>query len=1065
MAKTKKPTGITIARSNYTFTCTWKFGDSDYDGGQKVQVKVNNGSWVTSLNEDKGTKKVTKYVIPYLLYYPNTSTVIQSVTFRIKGNRKSYKSKGKTINPGWSDWAEKTYTISAPIAPSVSADLDESVSNKTTFTWSTITDDEHRPITRVEYMTGLGKDGANPVYGAVTAVAASGSIPITEDTSIINDGHSYIRYFAVRALGLGGASGWTIATHVYSTPHRPTNMRASASLRSGVIDIFAQFDTWSTSVNPIDYIKMQYLITVPDEGMEIPSSASWSDGETLAYGGGSNAVRFSISGSLEEDNIIFARATTVHDNNENPSSPAVALIGKLKAPTLESVTYGSDNLIEVSATNNSSVEDSFIAVEYHDMDNVNRSYIAGIIPHGQTSVQIQCPEWEDSSHVSIGVYAVVANVTSDTREDGSTVYTLSPFANGMMKSNIVWSANVVRPMSVEVVQARTNTARVTWKWNQSDVTGVQIAWADHDDAWESTDEPETYEVSRINTPAWNISGLEAGKIWYFRLRFYIENNNSTQYGAWSNMVNLNLTSAPAVPTLVLSENIITADTEIDATWAYVTTDGTLQTYAEIREVTFLNGSVIYGDLIASTETSQKITLNTTELGWQSGETHYLALRVQSASGILSEWSPYVTLQIVDPVTCSITNTTLEPEVIDDRNILSLKEMPMTVNVLGAGNSAKTSLVIERKESYFIDRPDDTRIEGYAGEAVFVYTQTGDAEISIDLINLIGRLDDGASYRLIATVSDNYGQKATDSIDFEVHWTHQATIPYGEVSIEPDYQVAVIIPSKPANAIESDTCDIYRLSADKPVLIYPNAIFGETYIDPFPTIGEEGGYRIVLKTKNDDYITEDNRLAWTDIEGNIDIKGSIIDFDDNRVMLTRNVDIGHSWSKDFTETRYLGGSIQGDWNPAVERTASISGATITLIDQDEISAMRDLAVYANICNLRTADGSNFKCDIQVSENRSHDNGGYIATFSLNATKIDSQDYDGMTLLEWLTGIALNHTFYINNVGNLIEESESASGYTFDINSDAHLIMTVDDNALDSINFTVEDGRLVVTYFEN
>ena len=166
---------------------------------------------------------------------------------------------------------------------------------------------------------------------------------------------------------------------------------------------------------------------LPDDGMEIPSSASWSDGATLAYSGGRDAARFSISGSLEEDNVIFARAVTVHDSNENPSAPAVALIAKLKAPTLNSVSYGSDNLIEVQASHNSSVPDSFIAVEYHDMDNVNRSYIAGIMPHGQTSVQIQCPAWDDSAHVSIGVFETVANVSSDTREDGSTVYTLTPF--------------------------------------------------------------------------------------------------------------------------------------------------------------------------------------------------------------------------------------------------------------------------------------------------------------------------------------------------------------------------------------------------------------------------------------------------------------------------------------------------------------------------------------------------------------------------------------------------------------------------------------------------------------
>lgn len=330
-----------------------------------------------------------------------------------------------------------------------------------------------------------------------------------------------------------------------------------------------------------------------------------------------------------------------------------------------------------------------------------------------------------------------------------------------------------------------------------------------------------------------------------------------------------------------------------------------------------------------------------------------------------------------------------------RDILSLTELPLTIKVDGANKGDITQLILERAEQYSMDRPDESTFNGYEGEAVYITNQTGDAMITINTSDLIGFLDDGAKYRIIATVKDGIGQTATDEIYFEVHWNHQAIEPTGTVVI--DGTIAKVTPIAPQGTENGDVCDIYRLSSDKPVLIYPNAEFGTTYVDPYPAIN--GGYRLVFKTSNGDYITEDERPAWVDIDSEFEYDKSIIEFAKDKVELYYNVDADSSWSKDFIETQYLGGSVQGDWNPAVSRSGDISGLVLDDFEPETVTALRRLAVYSGICNVRTTKGSSYHANVDVSESAPHDRYGMITEFSLSITRVDPQGYDGVPLTVW------------------------------------------------------------------
>ena len=408
-------------------------------------------------------------------------------------------------------------------------------------------------------------------------------------------------------------------------------------------------------------------------------------------------------------------------------------------------------------------------------------------------------------------------------------------------------------------------------------------------------------------------------------------------------------------------------------------------------------------MIAHTLTAQHLDIEMPET-WSTGNTYLLCARVTSRSGKQSVWSDPVAITVAEPLVAAITNTSLETmSVTTDeeqeltKTVLALTEMPLSVTVTGAGIGGITTLVIERAADYFADRPDETEFHGYEDETVVLEAMGGEGTFTITKDMLIGHLDDGAAYRIRALVQDDLGQSDEATQDFEVHWDHQAIMPEAEALIRES--VMLITPVAPTGTLTGDVCDIYRLSADRPVLIVEDAEFGQTYVDPYPAIGDAGGHRIVFKTANGDYITEDDTFAWTDLQDEFDAKYSIIDFAGEQIRLMFGLTFSNSWAKDFKETSYLGGAVQGDWNRAVGRTSSMSAVSVPTRDDNTIEAIRRLAAYPGICHVRTPDGSSFDADIQVSESRSFQTEGRRVDFTFNITRIDPQGLDGITLDLW------------------------------------------------------------------
>ena len=1004
MATTKKPTGLSITRDGNKYAFKWKIADDNYGAGQKLQYRTHGSEswrdWQTISVTSSATSKVA--TISKSDFYPTTSgKYLTEVGFRVRGQRSSYTKDGKTITPEVSDWSEKTMTISKPNAPVVSGGLG-SQWNISSFAWSIESSDSGSKIfTGWEWQSIIVKEStetdgsqlkwssSNSGWATATGTSTSSTKTFTEDTTQLNQG-SRTRWFRIRSRGPAGYTDWKYAKHIFAIPNKPVIKNAKVSEKSSNYLVTVEWTATTNYAHPIDEVEVQYAVGTPTANMQPPSSPSWTTAVTAKDTTGNDKASFYTSGKLQADECLWVRIEAKHDTRSNQSDVYLALVGTLASPTNVSATVN-NGVASVSATNASSAciytgsvastKKLFMLVKYKDNADYKTAINVGVMNYNATSASINVPT---ANTYKIGVQAVVGTYSYTTQTDGTRRYTV----DASMKSPIVWYGGTlpVEPTGLNY-DYTDGKLQVMWNWSWSDAEEIELSWSENPNAWESTEEPDSYKIEQQAT-SWYVDGLETGKTYYLRARFYDSDNDI--YSPYSEALEINLTSPPVKPILKVSDSVISTNGKFTLSWTYSSTDGSEQEYAEV---------IYNSQLIAHTQTAKYVTLYASELGW-TANTYAIKVRVKSESGSFSDYSDEITVEVVSGLTATISQTSLSNVTVTDdtsstRTVLSLTAMPLTVTVTGAGNGGYTNVAIERAEAYYSERPDGAPNYGYEGETVYNITQVGEAQITVQNEDLMGYLDDGAKYRIVATVLDGLGQTSTATRDFEVHWSHQAIVPNGSVVM--DGVIAKITPTAPTGTTTGDYCDIYRLSKDRPELIYPHASFGTTYVDPYPAIN--GGHRIVFRTANGDYITSANKFAWLDLDDVFSYDKAIIEFGEDKVELYYNVDSNHNWSKDFIETKYLGGSVQGDWNPAVSRTGSVSGITMNLSDEETIEALRRLAVWSGICNVRTKDGSSFHANVDVSESNSHDRYGLISEFSLNFTRVDPQGYDGIPLSVW------------------------------------------------------------------
>lgn len=1030
MATTKnsKPS---ISRSGNKFTMSWKIKAKNVTDQDVKCVLYNGKNKVATLTKDKG-KSATSHTFDLSSY---VSKAVSYIRFGVSCKAKNKKASGYSWN---------TFDVKVPAKPTVTMEINSA--NRTTFSWSSnAASDGEGWYWKTQYRT----------YWEGTWSAWTNSPPnpkeYTETTV------NYARGFQVKNIGPQGENVGDAKFHYIGLPPIATWQATpvSYSTKSSFYDMTYNYSVSGNNLT-VDEMKPQYYIGQPLADMTCPDDARFTEGASSNYLDGKTdyVSKIVTSGLVGTDECLWARVETVHDNQSVGSAAYRVITGRLAAPTANiSVNTPTHSGFTVTISNiaaGTNVPGTKFQVFLERNSTAGKYELLGELPNGSTGGEITSTlDITSEEGYSIHMRNVTADGVSMTSDYISykTTMPLEPSFNSLLK------------------QTATGKVYLAWEHNWAAATGTEIAWTTDPDNWMSNDEPEKYQIHEKATE-WYITGLSTGVTWYFRIRSMKEEGDNVNYSSWSKEKTIDLASAPAVSSLYLSEDAITEDGMVTAYWSYATTDGTSQSAGNvvIAEYDEEEDEWTYGQSVGSTNTAQSIDIYAKDHGWTNGTTVWLALQTRATSGGSSDYSEPKALVICAKPTVSMSCDDLEtseelteyflgdgetveflcandmtatPTVTVDgtaatvasysgstvtlssapedgaevsityttEDSLILDAIPFTVGI-DTENASKLTLAIERSVDYPLTRPDGTETAGAAGETVYVNNISAleTNEVVINQEDLIGRLDDTAYYKMVATVEDEYGQKADAEIPFRVHWAHQAWQPTATFITDNTNNIARITPVAGQGYTAGDTCNIYRLSVDGAELIVSEGDFGTEYVDPYPAFGEFSGYRVVTITANGDYITPENELAeydTTDLDEEVytqlDPKTMVIDFGVQQIQLPYNITLNNSWSKDFARTTYLGGSVVGDHNATVTRDLSASTVLVRDLDEELANDMRALSNYSDICHVRTPEGSSFAADIQVTEDRGFDSA--VISYNLKISKVDPVGYDGMTAEDW------------------------------------------------------------------
>lgn len=990
---TKTPTGLQIDRNGNEFTFSWTIRDADHGMGQIFNYRTSaKDVWhPVVITERQTSVKLTLNPIN-----------ITRLSFRVLGKRSPFTQKnaaGKNVNvvPAVSAWAVKDggWIPAKPTKPEIEYDMTSS--NSGTFNVKHDADDDGtRVVEYVQYATCTSTSSADPPkkgWGSVTnvngRVDVDTDVSFTEETEAISK-TGVVRWFRARCKGPGGTTSWVYSHHAYSFPNKPALASASAKTLTSrsATSIKAKWKSKESLKHPIDEEILQYVIDSPINNSCSAPATGWSDAMSVTPSGKKDIVTAYVSDMTSMDQCMWVRVAAVHDDDYIKYSKTIRVIEEeLAAPDISaSVNYTTGD-VTVSLTINSECPVARHAIFYRKAKKSKKKTIVAIMSAGETTRTINIPALIGESRSIIGAYAFVGKVS------GLSV-------DAIMTSDIATDGDVsVKAPYKPVIEQLDNTSVYvnfgTLRWG--DAESIEIGYADNKYAWQSNEQPKTCMCDDVGVRSWVVQGLDVGKVWYFRTRYHGMEDGEEVVSDWSNMGRIDLATNPEQPTLNLNSGFVLPGGSVSASWDYVNEDESPQDSAQICLANVSGSTVTYGRVLTHANTERNALIRTK---WTAGTQYYLACRVRAASGLYSDWSDPVGLYVPTKPSLTLSGTAISD------GVMTALGGTVVVNLYTDSAPGRYSLSIIREKDYHIARPDDGIYDGYEGETIWSVSDdyaggTSSATYTISKDDLIGALDDGARYRLIAVLTDDYGQSSRKVTPFRVNWAHKSSIAKPVVVSDARLLAVRIMPVQPEGYVAGDTFDIYRITVDQPELIVRDGSYGTTYVDPYPAFGPLCGHRVVAKTATGSYVTEDGGISWYDLgldDGdNIACNDLIIDANGTQIRLPYNIELSNRWQKDFIRTSYLGGSVRGDWNPAVLR--DLTAKTVIVRDQDtgELMDMRDLAAYAGPAHIRTPDGSSFSCDIQVAEDTAYNDSKI--TYSLTIKGINAQEPDGMTLAQW------------------------------------------------------------------
>lgn len=336
---------------------------------------------------------------------------------------------------------------------------------------------------------------------------------------------------------------------------------------------------------------------------------------------------------------------------------------------------------------------------------------------------------------------------------------------------------------IKVVASSTTSVHLSWNAITTAKT-YDVEYASKKEYLDGSN--ATTMINSIETTTYEVTGLQSGSAYYFRMRGV----NDEGAAPWSEISSVLVGSKPAAPTTWSSTTTAISGEYVELYWLHNSEDGSSQNKSELE--LFIDGELTTEVINGSpddTETASKYSLDTSM--YNEGVSISWRVRTSGITEEYGDWSVSREIYIYAPAT-------LDLQVLDEAgNDLDILERFPIYIVAEAGPSTQSPLSyhvsIKANQSYTI--ADETGRERLVSRKQEIYSKyfdtSGILAYSINAGDVA--LENNISYTLNCTVSMNSGLVAENYRDFTVSWIAQSQEVNAEIAIDHDVLSAGIKP--------------------------------------------------------------------------------------------------------------------------------------------------------------------------------------------------------------------------------------------------------------------------------
>lgn len=393
---------------------------------------------------------------------------------------------------------------------------------------------------------------------------------------------------------------------------------------------------------------------------------------------------------------------------------------------------------------------------------------------------------------------------------------------------------------VKIAAISETSVFIDWA-NVSNATSYVVQWTTQKRYFDSSNEVQSMTIDAKVAGHAEVTGLETGDEYFFRVKATNENGDS----GWSEIKSVKIGKAPAAPTTWSSSTTVITGEPLTLYWTHNSEDGSYQTYADIEM--YVNGvkeSHTIRDDASDEKNENSFVIDTSS--YVEGTTILWRVRTAGVTTTYGEWSVQRTVDIYAPPTLEISVTDSKGGALE-----TVTSFPIYISGI-TGPETQSPIgyhvaVIANETYETIDNIGNTIIISSGSEVYSKYFDTSEqllVELSAGNIDL----ENNISYSVVCTASMNSGLSTEASCDFTVSWTDVEYEPDAEIAIDEDVLSAHIRPY----------CEFY------PVTYYKVTFASDQYTTTTETITAVEGTAIDNVTTT----TGEQVYSYTDSTGTV-----------------------------------------------------------------------------------------------------------------------------------------------------------------------------------------------------